>query len=115
MTPDFQRQLERMHTSAMLWADRAAALTGADARRKNEIAARIEQQVAAHLPHTLEPSRSILLRSAATLFIRAGSPALAVKAAAAGLLGSPPPAIADELMQVIALSGDLAMNDDERG
>ncbi|MBI5834582.1 MAG: hypothetical protein HZB16_19970 [Armatimonadetes bacterium] len=54
------------------------------------------------LPHRVEPTHSVLCRSAATLALDCGNARLAEKLACEGLAGDPPPPIDDELRQVLA-------------
>jgi hypothetical protein len=57
-----------------------------------------------------EPTRSVLLRSAASLAMECDEPREAERLAAEGLLGSPPPAIASELRELMA--GAYSMQED---
>lgn len=66
-------------------------------------ALQLEQKAAIMLPADLknEPSRSILFRSAASLAYNVGDFETAEKLAANGLIGYPPPEIADELRDLL--------------
>lgn len=102
MAPDSARQIEDVHRSAMLWADRAKVTQDAAvARRRFEVAARLERQAGLALPTGFEPSRSVLLRSAAWLFLSSNRVELAIDAARAGLAGNPPKKLRDELREVL--------------
>ena len=94
---DEQRKLEYCHRAAMRWADRAAGGSGHRARRHNEIAARLEQMVALAIQTDMEPSRSILLCSAGTLFLRADRPRLALRSIRLANAGFPPHFIREDL------------------
>ena len=71
-----------------------------------------ERQAArAHVADTnAEPNSSVLLRSAASLAIECDEPREAERLAAEGLLGTPPPAIASELRDLMAIA--YSMQDD---
>ncbi len=58
-----------------------------------------------------EPTRSVLLRSAATLALDAGKIREAERLAAMGLAGDPPPEIADELRTVLGKCISLSSTD----
>lgn len=96
-------EVNELHQQAMKLAEQAFR-----ARRQNDaITARslarqayeLEQQ-AAMLAQT-EPTRSVLHRSAATLALNCGEYREAERLAASALGGSPPPAIANELREVL--------------
>lgn len=95
--------LNELHQQAMELAEQAFA-----ARRQSDLTAarslarqayQLEQQAAA-LSQT-EPTRSVLHRSAATLALDCGEYREAERLIAAALAGSPPPAIANELREVL--------------
>lgn len=96
-------EIQAIHAKAMVCADdgftRRAAGDHAQARLHFVEAFNLEREAglgaaALNLP---EPSRSILLRSAATLALDAEQPREAEKLVAAALAGDPPDLIADEL------------------
>lgn len=100
-------QIEELHSQAMEAADQALL-----ARRRSDEAeaeaffaqAYERESQAAHLAveeKIPEPSRSVLLRSAATLALDAGKVREAERLAAMGLVGDPPPEIANELRAVL--------------
>jgi hypothetical protein len=99
-------KLNTMHDEAM-----AIANLGLLARRKGHEdqaqllfrqAFQLELEIA-HIiaPTDLEPSRSIIHRSAATLALDCGEVRTAEKLIAAGLAGNPPEAIARELRELL--------------
>lgn len=104
MTVQFdQHSLKTLHRSAMEHVDLADA-----ARRMGQIELELEQlkkaleleQAAAHMLFFLievEPTRSVLYRSAASLAMRIGETRLAEQLIARGLGGQPPMEIAEEL------------------
>ncbi|MFP4172587.1 MAG: hypothetical protein ACLFV4_06715 [Candidatus Hydrogenedentota bacterium] len=108
-------QIEELHSQAMEAADQALLAR----RRADEAGAEASfakayewESQAARLAveeNVPEPSRSVLLRSAATLALDAGKTREAERLAAMGLVGDPPPEIADELRAIlekcISLSG----------
>ncbi|MGP0069162.1 MAG: hypothetical protein ACLQGP_36880 [Isosphaeraceae bacterium] len=107
MTLNKSRYLEKLHQEAMSFCDQALA-----ARRKRDYAlvkslfreAFKHEQEAANLvaaDYTLEPSRSVLHRSAAALAIECGELRAAEKLIAMGLAGDPPLEIAEELRDVL--------------
>jgi hypothetical protein len=95
--------VKEFHRLAMEQADYAhAARREGDtetARVHFEKAFHLERQAAEQLKdrHDAEPSRSILFRSGATLAIEAGDMAEAEQMVCAGLAGTPPAALAEEL------------------
>jgi ketosteroid isomerase-like protein len=97
------KQVAPAHDDAMRLADEAfvAQLRG-DAAAATELlhkAFELERQAAELLAgdFNLEPTRSVLFRSAATLAQRCGEHAEAERLIAQGLAGRPPREIADEL------------------
>jgi len=82
----------------------------------------LAQEVAAvgyYLPLDVEPSRSILCRSAACLAMKAGSPIAAFALADIGLDGSPPDCVREELEDVWdkaerSAFGELSRDKDQR-
>lgn len=94
------------HDKAMLGAEAAFAARKAgldEATGRFAEAMRLEAQAGLALPPdpASEPSRSVLLRSAATLALHAAQPQEAIRLATAGLAGSPPAAIQIELGEVL--------------
>ena len=82
-------------------ADRArSGGDDAEARRLFEEALIQEQQAIRELREPVEPTRSVLHRSAAWLALECGKTRLAEKLAAAGLAADPPEEIAEELRDV---------------
>lgn len=99
-------RLADLHQAAMVFHDAAQA-----ARRVGEngvtggamhVALRFERRAARMAPRDLEPTRSVLHRSAAWMAIDCGLLAEAKELAREGLDGHPPEEIAEELMEVLA-------------
>lgn len=97
-------QTEELHNKAMDLAAQAMTLS---AQRLDEKAIplfklALENEVAAlrAMAHPVEPTRSVLLRSAATLALRCHETEQAEKLAAEGLSGNVPSELADELRDV---------------
>jgi hypothetical protein len=101
-------RVRELHRVAMWLAEEAATLrrefSGSPEGRLGAIslddAAYMVERTAADLC-TVEPSRSVLYRSAATLALDADERQEAGRLARLGLLGNPPPEIADELREVL--------------
>ncbi|MEL7433908.1 MAG: hypothetical protein AAFN11_08165 [Chloroflexota bacterium] len=73
-----------------------------EAKRKLRLAYTLENEVAQTLiPTDIEPSRSVILRSAASLAIDCGEYREAEKLIATALAGDPPKTIADQLRDLI--------------
>jgi hypothetical protein len=107
MTPNRSRHLEKLHQEAMSFCDQAMI-----ARRKRDYALATEifrkafqlEREAANLvapDYKLEPTRSVLHRSAAALAIECGEIRAAEKLIAMGLAGDPPFEIAEELRDLL--------------
>lgn len=98
------KQVRLFHDQAMELAQEACMETDpAKARKLNE-AAFVNERKAAELlkeEYELEPSRSVLYRSAATLAVRCENFSEAERLAQAGLSGNPPSGIAHELRDVL--------------
>ena len=100
-------KIEELHTKAMEAAhDALLARRMADEKQAEAAFLRAHklESEAAHLAveeKIPEPSRSVLLRSAATLALDVGEMREAERLAAMGLVGDPPPEIADELRTVL--------------
>lgn len=73
----------------------------AEARLALLEALRLEAAAAHGVPAELEPTRSVLMRSAASIALDAGLPAQARRLIAEGLRGSPPAAIKQELLELL--------------
>lgn len=98
------KRVRAFHDKAMELAQ--AAYVEADSGKARELneAAFLNEREAAELlreTHDLEPSRSVLYRSAATLAVRCGNLAEAERLARIGLSGNPPKEIANELRDVL--------------
>ena len=97
------------HDAAMLAADNGiAARRSEDGKHKGLLArqwfnaAMCSEFVAAKMtPHDVQPTRSVLMRSAATLALDCGQVDIAAMWAAEALRESPPPEIAAELGEVV--------------
>ena len=107
MTPAKSRSLESLHDRAMGLCDKAMT-----ARRKRDHALakklfmqafELEREAASLVVNdiNLEPTRSVLLRSAAALAIECGQIREAEKLIAVGLAGNPPLEIAEELRDLL--------------
>ena len=98
-------RINEMHQEAMelAWeADRAKKHGNeAEAQALYRRALVLETQAADEVPFGIEPSRSILYRSAATLALDCGLGQEAEQLANTGLMGTPPTDIAAELHEVI--------------
>lgn len=97
------RKAQQLHNSAMRFADLALAAKSAD--MANDAVtffqkAMQEESQAAHLTRS-QPSRAILFRSAANLAIECGQFAEAEQLSCIGLIGPPPPDVADELRHTL--------------
>lgn len=96
-------EIRALHDAAMNWYDRSemARFKGDVAESKSLLREALKYECdaafAAMNNGRPEPTTSVLLRSAAQLAINVGDVALAERLACAGLSGSPPPEIADEL------------------
>lgn len=108
---------QTLHREAMALVDRAmlARLRGdeRDARRFTEQAFRLEQDAALRVAKKFgpEPTRSVLLRSAATLALECDRPADARRLIDLGLHGDPPREIAEELHELelkLPIGSDLS-------
>ena len=66
-----------------------------------EKALQLESKAASLVPLELEPTRSVLYRSAASLALEAGKPAEARELAAEGLRGQPPMELREELLALL--------------
>lgn len=96
------RQISQLHTEAMDLADKAFAARRqgdeADVARYSRLAFQKEAEAAHLIAATdIEPTRSVLHRSAATLALDCGEVREAEKLVAVALAGNPPAEIADEL------------------
>lgn len=107
------KKCNQMHDEAMALSDQAFA-----AQKQNDSAKAVElfekafchEREAAMVlesKHEIEPSRSVLFRSAAWLAIHAGLPREAMRMAAFGLSGTPPLSIEKELREVMGKSLQL--------
>ena len=96
-----------LHREAMELADQAelSRLQGEEDSAKEllKIAFRKEREAALSVAedHSFEPTRSVLLRSAASLAIECGEAREAERLAARGLVGEPPDQIAEELRDIL--------------
>ncbi|MDX2075479.1 MAG: hypothetical protein SFZ02_03550 [bacterium] len=101
MTP-----IRDIHRQAMEIADEAfmAKRLGELDRAKSLFLQSFELELSIAQQATTEPSRSVLLRSAATLALHAEHYREAERVAAMGLSGNPPSEIADELRDVLGKS-----------
>lgn len=98
------KQVRRFHDQAMELAQEAyVEKDPAKARELHEAAFANERKAAELLreEYALEPSRSVLYRSAATLAMRCENFSEAERLARAGLSGNPPGGIAHELRDVL--------------
>jgi hypothetical protein len=99
---------EELHNAAMEQADLAdAAMRRGKAGEQREHllrAADLEQQAAASVPETMQPTHAILYRSAASLFFQLGALVTATELAKEGLKGDAPPSIASELRQMLRIT-----------
>ncbi len=104
--PSDEARINYLHEQAMDFAERAfmARRSGQpdEALSLAREAYQLESQAAKLLIDypEIEPSRSVLLRSAATLALECGELREAEIMIATALIGSPPPAIADELREL---------------
>jgi hypothetical protein len=92
-----------LHHEAMNLAEMADLRRG-DAsgfQRLSVEAMRLERQAAELAPMGMEPTRSVLFRSAASLAVDAGDRAEAQRLATEGLRGNPPADIAAELRTLL--------------
>lgn len=92
-----------LHEQAMDYADQALSAGGPlEALRLNRLALEYERRAADLLKEEWqeEPTRSILYRSAATLALDCADYEEAERLVVKGSLGSPPPLLVDELMEV---------------
>lgn len=98
-------QVRDLHNRAMASADE-----GDSAKRQNDLqkaqlhfrqAFELEAQAAKLVGLDEEPTRSVLLRSAAWLALECDEIREAERLAALGLVGNPPPEIAEELREVL--------------
>lgn len=98
-------QIRELHNRAMELADEgdAAKQRGdlSQARESYHQAYLLEAQAAKLVAENEEPTRSVLLRSAAWLAINCDEIREAERLAALGLVGNPPPEIAEELREVL--------------
>ena len=102
------REINSSHDWAMVYADTADAyrkLGEPDNEQKfRRLALKYERRAAdavvAHFPH-VEPTRSVLLRSAATLAVECGELDEAIRLLHLGFSGDPPREIAAELCEVM--------------
>lgn len=104
-------QARKLHDRAMAIANEAYLLRlkghEEEARAQSLAAMRLEAEAAAAIsPPDLEPSRSVLFRSAATLALDAGELSEAQRLAHLGLGGHPPAEIAEELQAILRRSQD---------
>lgn len=103
------------HYAAMEALDEAAAAMrrGDDARAK--VATRrafvLEARAAAGAPNDLEPTRSVLYRSAASIAVELGETIEAQRLAHEGLRGKPPAEIKAELFHVLDGLDDRVVSD----
>lgn len=108
MNPAEKSKIQRRHHRAMGLCDSAvAARTSGDVERAAALFRRAlgyerkaAEEVVAKAPN-LEPTRSILLRSAAALAIECGEHREAEKLIATALAGDPPDEIAEELRDLL--------------
>ncbi len=96
-----------LHDRAMIFANEAVLLEKrGELNKAVELfskAYRLEMEAALHLKndYEMEPSRSVLFRSAAYLALKARNFREAERMAAFGLSGNPPDDVADELRDVL--------------
>ena len=109
-------EIQKLHSHAMELAERADGLRAKgspDAAEVLLVQAYEQEALAARKfsdAYGDEPTRSVLLRSAASLAIECGLWREAEKLAALGLAGNPPAGLADELrdlLEQVSLSGQL--------
>jgi hypothetical protein len=107
MSPVALRNIQKQHLEAMALCDRAIA---ARARQDGDGAARsfreafeLERRAAEAVAaeHGLEPTRSVLHRSAAAMALECGEVRVAEKLVAAALAGDPPEEVAEELRDIL--------------
>ena len=99
--------VHELHDKAMELADQAFAarregdvlMAGQLFRQAFNFESEAAQQVAND--YSNEPTRSVLLRSAATLALDCGEVRIAERLVASALAGDPPPELADELRDLI--------------
>ena len=110
MKENAAKKCNQLHQQAMEFADKAflneKATKHAQAKKQYEQAFQLEKQAAMLLvaDYSIEPSRSVLFRSAAFLAIKAKQYREAERMAAFGLTGNPPSEIAQELRKAFQQS-----------
>jgi len=107
MKENAAKNCNQLHQQAMSFADKAQISEKKDqlsqAKKEYEKAFQFEKQAAMLLvaDYSIEPSRSVLFRSAAFLAIKAHQYREAERMAAFGLTGNPPDEIAQELRKAL--------------
>jgi hypothetical protein len=100
------RRLEVLHRLAMEAADLAERVrqnaSAEDARQLFDTAFRLEMKAARLAGDKMEPTRSVLFRSAASLALDCGYYDDADQLVREARLGSPPPEVADDLAEIEA-------------
>ena len=102
-------RIECLHHEAMVFADDAVAAkrVGAPVEtvellwRQALACERESAELCASGPYAVEPTRSVLYRSAASLAMECGEQSEAERLARAGLAGEPPEEIAEELREIL--------------